>query len=278
MLLDINAYVGHWPFKQLQYNTCSKLLDRMNNFGVDVSVISNLNGIFYKNTQSANEELYDEIKSESRFKDRFIPFGVINPIYAGWRDDLEISMTKMGMKGIRVYPKYHDYEIADPSLIELVKRARDSGLPVAFDIRMVDSRQRSWMDIPVFEGNAAVKSDVTTKEWAVRNIVPVVREVPDAKYFILNVANSFDLNEEDLKLFRKADILFDTSGREISGENKLSAIVERFGKDKFAFGTHSPILDYLTSRLRIESMKAAEADEETKELIRSGNAKRILGI
>lgn len=51
MLLDINAYVGHWPFKQLQYNTCSKLLDRMNKFGVAVSVISNLNGIFYKNTQ-----------------------------------------------------------------------------------------------------------------------------------------------------------------------------------------------------------------------------------
>ena len=49
MLLDINAYVGHWPFKQLQHNTCSNLLDRMNRFGVDVSVISNLNGIFYKN-------------------------------------------------------------------------------------------------------------------------------------------------------------------------------------------------------------------------------------
>ena len=140
MLLDINAYVGHWPFKQLQYNTCSKLLERMNKFGVDVSVISNINGIFYKNTQSANEELYNEIKSDKRFKYRFIPFAVINPIYAGWKDDFEICISKMGMKGLRLYPQYHDYEITDPSLTELVRLARDHGLPVVFDIRMVDSR------------------------------------------------------------------------------------------------------------------------------------------
>ena len=52
MLIDINAYVGHWPFMQLKYNTCESLAQRMDRFGVDVSVISNLNGIFYKNTHS----------------------------------------------------------------------------------------------------------------------------------------------------------------------------------------------------------------------------------
>ena len=278
MLLDINAYVGHWPFKQLQYNTCSKLLDRMNKFGVDVSVISNINGIFYKNTQSANEELYDELKSDSRYKDRFIPFAVINPIYAGWRNDFETCITKLGMKGLRLYPKYHDYEMTDPSLIELVKLARDRGLPVAFDIRMVDSRQRSWLDIPVFEGNAAVKFDISKKEWTLKNIVPIVREVPDAKYIIVNLANDMKLTSEEMELIKKADILFDTSGRAIGGGNTLSELIKKFGSERLAFGSHSPILDYLTGRLRIESLSEAEADERTKEMLRSGNAKRILGI
>ena len=147
MLIDINASIGHWPFMHLRYNTCDGLLGRMNQFGVDISVVSNINGIFYKNTQSANIELHDEIKSERRFSDRFLPFAIINPIYAGWRDDLEFCMNKMGIKGVRLYPKYHDYEMTDPSLIELVKRARDHGLPVVFTMRMVDSRTRSWMDI-----------------------------------------------------------------------------------------------------------------------------------
>ena len=163
MLLDINAYVGHWPFKQLQYNTCSKLLDRMNRFGVDVSVVSNINGIFYKNTQSANEELYEDLRSDRNFRDRIIPFAVINPIYAGWRNDLNRCINIMGMRGLRIYPQYHDYEITDPALIELVKIARDLGIPVSVDIRMVDSRQRSWLDIPLFDYNSDEKKDIIFK-------------------------------------------------------------------------------------------------------------------
>ena len=169
----------------------------MNRFGVEVSVVSNLNGAFYKNTQSANEELYDELKSDKRFGDRFIPFAVINPIYAGWKEDLETCVTKMGMKGLRVYPQYHDYGITEPSFIELVKMARDHGLPVAIDIRMVDSRQRSWMDIPVFEPKE-VKYDIITKEWALKNIVPIVKEVPDAKYIIVNLATSINLDDKEI--------------------------------------------------------------------------------
>jgi uncharacterized protein len=259
--LDINAYIGHWPFKQVQYNTCKSLLERMDHFGVDVSVVSNLNGIFYKNTQSANEELYDEIKSDKRFADRFIPFAVINPIYAGWRDDLEICHKKMGMKGVRVYPLYHDYEITDSSSIELVKDARDRGLPVAFTTRIVDSRQRSWMDI--------------TMEWALKDILPIIKAVPDAKFLILNVANNRAFTEEETELLKKADLVMDTSGRSM---NNLGEQLKAIGKEKFAFGTHSPILDYLTGRLRIETLRESEADEQTKEMLRSGNAKRIIGI
>ena len=261
MLLDINAYVGHWPFKQLQFNTCEKLLDRMNQFGVDISVISNLNGIFYKNTQPANEELYDEIQSKRRFHDRFVPFAVINPIYAGWKDDLEICIDKLGMRGIRLYPKYHDYELTDPACIELVKIVRDRGLPVAFSLRMVDSRQRSWLDIE--------------NEWELKDIIPIVREVPDAKYIILNVANSTKLTDDEVTLIRNTNILMDTSGRAL---NNLGEMLEKFGEEKFAFGTHSPILDYLTGLLRIESLREEEANEATKSLLRFGNAKRILGV
>jgi predicted TIM-barrel fold metal-dependent hydrolase len=261
MLLDINASVGHWPFQHHNYNTCGSLLARMNRYGVNVSVISNMNGIFYKNTQSANEELYAELNSEKRFRNRFIPFGVINPIYAGWKDDLEICSTRFGMKGIRLYPLYHDYDLTDPACVELVKKARDRDLVVAFTLRVVDSRPRSWMDIEA--------------EWLLKDIMPIVKAVPDAKYMILNVANSMDLDQNDAAVLKKASLIMDTSGRALSNPGEL---LKKFGKDKFAFGTHSPILDYLTGRLRIESLRETEADETTKEMLRSGNAKRMLGI
>ena len=261
MLIDINANIGHWPFRQTNCNTCQALLERMDEFGIDVSVVSNMNGIFYKDTQASNEELHKEINADQRFRDRFIPFAIINPIYAGWKNDLDICTTKIGVKGIRLYPLYHDYELTHPSCIELVNIARDRGLIVAFTLRMVDSRSRSWMDID--------------KEWNLGDVIPIIKEVPDAKYLILNIANGIHVNDGYTALFKNSDIVFDTSGRNIYN---LSELLNKFGKDMFAFGTHTPILDYLTGLLRIESLRANEADEATKELLRSGNAKRILGI
>ena len=268
MLIDINTYVGHWPFMQLQYNTCEALGQRMDRFGTDVSIISNLNGIFYKNTQPANQELYDEIKASKRYANRFIPFAVINPTYAGWRHDMETSIHKLGMKGIRLYPKYHDYDITNPSLIELVKRATDMEIPVSFVYRMVDSRQRSWMDLDMV-------AYTPKPEWTLKNIMPIIKEVPEAKYVIYNVCNSMALEAADAPLFKKAKVLMDTSGRSL---NDLAGILMTQGKERFAFGTHSPILDYLTGLLRIESMRETEADEATKELLRSGNAKKFFGL
>ena len=268
MLIDINAYIGHWPFQQLKYNTCETLLERMNKFGVDISVISNLNGIFYKNTQSANEELYEEIRLNRKFKDRFIPFAVINPIYAGWKDDLETSVKQLGMKGVRIYPKYHDFDIIDPACVELVKRVRDHGLPVAFNFRMVDSRQRSWMDISNVVGTSK-------REWNLKDILPIIKTVPDAKYMILNFANAAALTPEEMNIVKNANLVFDTSGRTITN---MGEFLKTYGMDKFAFGTHSPILDYLTGQLRIESLRENEADEKTKELLRSGNAKKFLAV
>ena len=261
MLIDINAHLGHWPFKKLRNNTCAGLLKNMNKFGVDLSVISNLNGVFYKDTQEANEELFDEIRSSKLYTNRFVPFAVINPTYAGWQDDLEICSSRMGMKGVCLYPLYHDYDITDPGCIELVKRARDRGMVVTFTHRVVDSRQRSWIDI--------------SKEWTLRDIMPVIKEVPDAKYFIVNAANSISVSDEDTELIKKTDLLFDTSGRILS---KLGEMIKLYGKEKFAFGTHSPVLDYLGGLLRIESLNESEANVTTRELLRSGNAKRILGI
>ncbi|MEX2232861.1 MAG: amidohydrolase [Cyclobacteriaceae bacterium] len=235
----------------------------MDRFGVDLSLVSNLNGIFYKNTQSANEELNAQIKSDSNFGDRIIPFAVINPIYGGWKNDFKVCTTEMGMKGIRIYPKYHGYALTDPACIELVESARDRSLPVTISLRMVDSRPSSWMDLG------------RETEWALKDVLPIIRKVPDAKYLLLNIANSTLLNDEDTALFKKTDLIMDTSGRALTN---LGELLQTFGKEKFAFGTHSPILDELTGLLRIESLRQNEADEATKELLRSGNAKRILAI
>jgi hypothetical protein len=113
-----------------------------------------------------------------------------------------------------------------------------------------------------------------SKEMSIKDLLPIIKEVPDAKYFILN-SGSIMPGDEDKEFLKNTNMLIDTSGRGISN---LGELIKTYGRDKFAFGTHSPILDYLTGLLRIESLRPNEADETTKELLRSGNAKRILVV
>ena len=87
MRIDFHTYIGHWPFRQLRGNTPAGLVEYMGRFGIDQAVVANINGVFYKNTQPANEELAEAIKP---FPGRFIPYAVINPTYPDWEYDLEV--------------------------------------------------------------------------------------------------------------------------------------------------------------------------------------------
>jgi len=111
--------------------------------------------------------------------------------------------------------------------------------------------------------------------YLLKDLIPIIQAVPDAKYLILNVANNMELDEDALALFKKTNLVMDTSGRNIINPGEL---LKQFGTDKFAFGTHAPILDYWSGLLRIEALRDTEADAKTRDMLRSGNIKRLLNI
>lgn len=269
MLIDINAYVGHWPFRPLRGNTMESLLQRMDIYGVDKTVVANLHGIFYKDTQAANEELDRLVRSNTAFKERMIPFATINPVLPWWRDSINMCREKMGMKGIRLYPIYHEYEITDERCINLVKTARDMNMPVSIPLRMIDLRQRSWLDV-----NSVLD---------LNHIATLVKEVPDAQYMVLDmrVGRGRSTTKESEEILKKADILFDTvrsSGVPVTGYNgeSLNGLLKTYGKERIAFGTETPFTDYCTPFIRVSVFD--EANEATKNQIWSGNARRMLRL
>lgn len=269
MLFDINAYIGHWPFRQLRGNTLEAMVERMDNFGVDKALVANINGIFYKDTHTSNKELYTSIQSNKAFENRFILFATMNPILPWWKHSLEVGHGEWGMKGIRLFPIYHEYELTDARCITLVKAARDLGMPISIPLRMIDLRQRSWLD--------------AGSELDLNHIASLVKKVPDAKYIILDTRQGLgrDTTDESLKILQEADIIFDTvrgSGVPITGYSGVSLhyLLENFGPEKIAFGTGTPFVDYCSPFIRVEVFE--EADEKTKALIWSGNARRTLGI
>lgn len=259
MRIDFHTYIGHWPFRQLRGNTAAGLVEYMGRFGVDQAVVSNINGVFYKNTQPANEELAEAVKP---FPCRFIPYAVINPSYPDWEHDLEVCHDKLGMKGLRLYPQYHDYSLTGVRLAKLLERAHGLKMPVVFSRWLVDDRQRSWMDIG---GRLNLES-----------LLPVVRDNPGT--FVLLNMEHVPVKDDDLQALRKMDVYFDTVYATgclpgLSGYDILRAVKE-IGAERFLFGSAVPFRDPVSALVRLEILN--ELDAAARDAIWAGNAQRLL--
>lgn len=169
MIIDVNAYLGPFAFRRLRHNTASELLKLMDSKAIDKAVVSSAGALTYRNTQAGNEELAGEVKPH---RDRLIPHAVINPAYAGWRDDLKACQESLGMSGLRLYPKWHRYGLAEAPCLELVSLATARGMVVSIPVRVEDVRQRSWLvDVP---------------EVPLQEIAALVKACPDGRFILLN--------------------------------------------------------------------------------------------
>ena len=252
MIVDVNAYLGHFAFRRLRYNTAASLLALMDVKGIDKAIVSSADAITYRNAQAGNEELAEEVRSHSN---RLIPFAVINPFYAGWQDDLKICHEEFGMAGLRLYPKWHNYQLSSPCCRELVDAATERGMVISIPIRVEDNRQRSWLlnvpDVPLVE------------------IVELVKAHAKARFILLN-----GLGYTGSPLGRKDNGLPANYSIELSRlstvlANELGQLIANLGAERIMFGTGMPFNYPDPALVKLEVLDASDAD---KEKIRSQNA------
>ena len=218
MVIDVNTYVGHWPFRQLRHNTAQALVKQMDRHGIDRAVVSSVHGIFYKDAHAANEELARETR---RFRDRLIPFATLNPTYAGWEEDLRRCAEDLGLCGIRLYPQYHGYGLTDASGLALVDAASALGWVVQVPMQVVDRRQRHRWDLAEDLTPGAFE-----KAFALR---------PRTRWMVLN---GVGLNGD--RLPSKARFLVEISRQTAVLQKTIQALLETAGPRHVAFGTGMP--------------------------------------
>jgi len=258
MIVDVNAYLGDFAFRRLRHNTAESLLELMDSKHIDKALVSSASAITYRNAHAGNEELAEQVRD---YSDRLIPLAVINPFYAGWQDDLKICHEQFGMKGLRLYPKWHNYELSSPCCRQLVDAAAERGMVITIPIRVEDNRQRSWLlnipDIPLDE------------------IVELLKAHPKAKFILVN-----GLGYTRSPLGRKDNGLPSNYAIELSRlsatlANELGQLIENIGADHVMFGTGMPFKYPDAALVKMEILDASEAD---KEKIRSKNAINWLGL
>ena len=257
MIFDVNAWLGSWPFRSLRDNTPETLIARLDRSGIDRAAVSQIEAIFHRNVQPANEKL---VRDVDPFGDRLVPVATINPTYDRWEDDLQACHGALGMKGVRLFPQYHGYEIDGPEGRTVVGACKDRGLPVFIPHRIEDPRQRNWMD--------------PGKLVDVRGIANLMAAVPGATVVVPNLRFGF----QSLPLWQNEKVRDQSWYLDFSlGEvrNGLGALVEQSGSKHVVFGTHVPF-SYPGAALVKRALLSV--DVETGEDIDHRNAEKILGL
>ncbi len=258
MIIDSNAYLGHWAARRLRHNTPDGLLQLMDRSGIDRACVSSAGAILYMNSHAGNEELAEAVEKR---RDRFIPFAVINPAYAGWQRDLRWCVEVLQARGLRLYPTYHRYALKDPCCAELIKAAAEAGLLISIPSRQVDYRQRHWLvnapDVPLSE------------------IAALVAAHPKARFILLEGAGY-----PNSELVKRAKDLPRNYWIEISRPDAVYAdeigqLLKTLGADRLVFGSGIPFKYPEPAVLRIEVMKASAED---KEKISSRNMQALLNL
>ena len=257
-MIDVNAYLGHFAFRQLRYNTAGGLLRLMDRKRIERAVVSSAAAITYRNAQSGNEELAAEVADHH---DRLITFAVLNPAYAGWNDDLRICHEKFGAKGLRLYPRWHNYRLTDPRTLELVRAAAARSMAISIPLRVEDRRQQSWLvDIPNVEHE---------------EIAALVKAVPEARFILVNGSGytGSALGRRGSGL--PANYVIDIALLSAELSNEIGHLIANLGEDRVVFGTGMPFHYPDPALAKLEILDAADS---VKEKIRSGNAARLLGL
>lgn len=256
MIVDMNAYLGHWPFRRLRHNTADGLLALMDRAGIDKAWVSSASAIFYKNSQAGNEELAEQIAPHA---DRLIPCAVINPTYADWEHDLQVCIDEFGARGLRLYPNYHNYTLSDSCCNELVAAASEHNLVISLPIRQIDQRQRHWLiEIP---------------DLALDDLVGLVTRHPQASFVFLNGLGfvSSPLGKPNNGL--PANYAIEISRLSAVMAAEIRQLLDNLGTERVVFGTGMPFKYPEPALVKIEVL---EATEEEKQAILSGNALRLL--
>jgi predicted TIM-barrel fold metal-dependent hydrolase len=225
MIIDVNAYLGHYPFRQLPRTDARSLVAHMDAHGIDIALVSSLHAVFYRDSHQGNCELFAEIQP---FQPRLVPVATVNPKYVGWEADLAESVETGRAKGIALWPEHHGYQLADEHGQAALRRIADYGLPIVLTQRLEDRRQRHHWD---------VASDLT-----IDSVIAAATAHPTLRFLL---SNWIGLDGTKLRAAGlRGRCLIDFARLHVLMNKEVPQLVETLGVESIAFGSHMPF-DYL---------------------------------
>lgn len=239
-IIDTSVHLFDWPFRRLKYRQTKNLLAKLRKHRIKEAWAGNFEAVLHKNLDSANARLAEECRANG--EGVLVPIGSVNPIWPDWEEDLRRCHEVHRMRGIRLYPNYHNYRLDEPEFARLVSVATERGLLVQIAIVMEDERvHHPITKVPPVDAAP---------------LVDVLKRVPPARVQLLSAMTVLQRGP-GAALVQETKAAFDIANLEAVGavgrviEGKHWSIRTPIPQSRLLFGSHAPYFPCEAALLRL---------------------------
>jgi predicted TIM-barrel fold metal-dependent hydrolase len=253
LIIDINAFLGVWPFRKLNYSGVEGLDYLMKRADIELALVSPFESIFYMDNDSANS-FYCEIENSRTM----VPITAINPLLPDIQRYLKDLAGLHRLRGLKLHPDYHGYRLGEDSARQVFKMAEDLDLPVIVPLRIYDERSHHRL----------VKVPPTD----VKELVEAARLYPGVRIIACNGRT------DEIRNILKHSTNLENLYAAISWaqeEGFIASTVKTYGYDRLMWGSNMP-LQYPEPVL--EQVRKADIGTEEQKKILAGNARTIFDL
>lgn len=256
MRLDVNAFLGAYPFSRVPGTSPEAVLAAMDRVNIDEAWVTHLPGLFWRDPTEGNAWLYETCRGLKRLH----PVPAVHPGLAHWKSVLRDATTN-GATAIRCDPCYFGLAPSGVEMRSLAAAAGAAGLPLVLAVRLEDGRQRHPNDVTPELPAAAVRA--------------LIRSDPAVRLVVTHADRAF---VEEVHFGSTPDearrLWWDICWFWGPPEDHLATLLQTIGAERFVFGTGQP--------LRLPEAAVAKLDlldlaPEQRAAIESGNAGRARG-
>ena len=223
MRIDVNAWVGGYPWRKIPGSGPDALLEAMDRTHITRAWVSHLPSVFWRDPMEGNSWLHHLCEAEPRF--RAVP--AIQPALPEWEAEVQ-SARERGAAAVRVDPMFHDMDPSGPAMRALVAASAEAGLPLMLAVRLEDGRQRHPLDLAAELPAAAVRT--------------LVRSHPSARLVITHADRGFIEEVHFGSTSEEAGrVWWDISWVWGPPEDHLEHLIGAMGADRFVFGSGQPL-------------------------------------
>ena len=254
MVVDVNVFLGAYPFRRVPGTSPEGVLSAMDRVGIERAWVSHLPGLFWRDPMEGNPWLYDTTTRVTRFS----PVPAIHPGLPGWEESLAQARERR-VPAVRCDFSYYGLSPVGSRAEALAAACGVVGVPLMLAVRLEDGRQRHPLD--------------TAPELAPSAVRTLIRCDPRLRLVVTHAERSFIEEVHFGSTPAEAErIWWDISWVWGPPEDHLETLLHTIGVDRFVFGTGLPLRLPETAIARLDLL---DLGPNERSAIESGNAERI---